>query len=164
MSDIWLVQLLCPARHALCAMPYEPTQYSRDAIETAMATLMHEQGVNPWCGICGSGDIHAEHAKMQAETWEEATQVLLESEEEQALTRALIGNRCQPRNFMGTVLGFCPCVLDNPDFCAHRQGLQGPCVCPCHGIIAQSCMAFPGHNPQDGCESSWHNAIEKETG
>ena len=92
-ADIWLVQLLCPARHALCAVPYEPARHRHERIEAAMAALMQEQGLNRWCGICGSHDVHAKHARMRVSTWDEALAVLQAEEEKQAVTRALIGNR-----------------------------------------------------------------------
>jgi hypothetical protein len=92
-TQIWLLQLLCPARHCLCATPYEPAEYTQDAIEATLRAMMQGRGMNPWCGICGSRDITAEHAPTPFTDWEAALVAMRAEEAKQLATRALLGGR-----------------------------------------------------------------------
>lgn len=90
---LWLLQVLCPSRHAIVAVPYDPDEHVAAAMEVAAATTMAEHGINPWCGLCGSHELHAEHAPMKWATLEEALPHLQETERQNQLARALLGNR-----------------------------------------------------------------------
>lgn len=90
---IWLLQYLCPERHAICAVPYRPEEYTAVQIEDITRALLLTHGINPWCGLCGSQDLHFEHARTRYTTWDEALPRLKTEEVKQACTRALFGNR-----------------------------------------------------------------------
>jgi hypothetical protein len=98
MSDdrIWLMQYLCPARHALCAAPYRPHEATAAQIEATVHVLLTQRGINPWCGLCGSRDLRFEHRPTRYTTWQELLPALQAEEAKQALTRALCGNRQTP--------------------------------------------------------------------
>ena len=93
MSVIWLGQYLCPQRHAIGAIPYRPEEYTPPQIEGIARVLLRQQGLNPWCGICGSRDLRWEHRPTHYTTWEEALPALRHEEAQQAITRAVIGGR-----------------------------------------------------------------------
>jgi hypothetical protein len=86
-----LVQLLCPARHAIMAMAYQ----SQDgAEEPEMATRLRAAfeellrlGANPWCEICRSRDLHTEDSPTPWESIETALPHLKQLEREQAAAR-----------------------------------------------------------------------------
>jgi hypothetical protein len=89
-EELWLVQLLCPQRHCLCAAPYfRPTQ-SAEEIEAALREEMTRQHFNPWCGICGSRDIQFEHGRLAEQDWDKAYAALRLGEIDQLLTRLQI--------------------------------------------------------------------------
>jgi len=92
-AQIWLLQLLCPARHCLCATLYRSTEQRPEDAEAALRALMTSAGINPWCGICGSRDITAEHAPTPYTDWEAALAAMREEEAKQLATRALLGGR-----------------------------------------------------------------------
>jgi hypothetical protein len=97
MSEIWLVQYLCPSRHALCATPYEqPTDQAE--IEGKLLAEMHRLGFNPWCGICGSRDLHFEHGRMAVQDWDEALRRLQAVQADNIASRAVIDARKRDRN------------------------------------------------------------------
>lgn len=93
---IWLMQYLCPQRHAICAIPYRPTEHTAAQIEAYAQQSMVDMGFNPWCGLCGSRDLRFEHRLSRSTTWEEAIPALRANEAQQALTWALYGNRQTP--------------------------------------------------------------------
>lgn len=91
--SVYIVQALCPMRHCLLALAYEPTG-GQDA-ETMTATLrshfkeLIEAGVmNPWCGLCRSRDIQFENALSKFATLDEAMPEMKKMAEEQAAVRA----------------------------------------------------------------------------
>jgi len=92
MPALWLAQLLCPARHAICALAYDAeTTAPADVDAQLLRVVDGTQGVNPWCGLCGSRELHVEHGKLRTNDWEEATQQLRELEERQLATRLALG-------------------------------------------------------------------------
>ena len=99
MSDdrIWLMQYLCPQRHAIIAVPYRPAEHTAPQIEAQAQGMMTQAGINPWCGLCGSQDLRFEHAPTRYTTWEEALPALKAEEAKQVRTWALLGNRQTPR-------------------------------------------------------------------
>lgn len=95
MPEIWLAQYLCPRRHAICATPYERPADPAE-IERKLLAELQRLGFSPWCGLCGSRDLHFEHGKMRAANWDEAWRSLQQGERDNIATRvyfdALKGN------------------------------------------------------------------------
>lgn len=96
--SIWLVQLLCPARHAIVASPYDPAEWSRAAIETELRERLTRCGVREACGICGATTLHFEHAKTIYTDWATALDGLFAAEAQQILSRAHIDAARKDRN------------------------------------------------------------------
>lgn len=84
---IHLLQLLCPARHCIIAVPFDPGEMSSFDASTTGLALMGALHINEWCGICGSYQLVWEDKETPWHTIEEAMPHLLKSELEQTLTR-----------------------------------------------------------------------------
>ena len=104
MSDevIHLIQCLCPNRHAIFAVAYDPDELADD-----VALAVFQQGVedwirrgqiNPWCGICHSRELHYEVAQTKWKTMAEAEPEMLKAEAENLQTRALIDQKKAEKN------------------------------------------------------------------
>lgn len=89
MATIWLVQYLCPHRHAIAAIPYDPAEWSQADVETELLAQLELVGVQPWCALCQSTELHFEHAKTRFTDWETALRALFASEQDQMHTRRL---------------------------------------------------------------------------
>jgi hypothetical protein len=89
MADLWLVQYLCPQRHALCAAPYERPADTAE-IEGRLLADMYRLGLNPWCGLCGSRDLRFEHRRLAFTDWDDAMAALRQCQADQLLTRQMI--------------------------------------------------------------------------
>jgi hypothetical protein len=84
---IHIVQCLCPQRHTISAVLYDPaeprensaTDLLRESVEGAIKSGL----LNPWCGICSSRDFTYEDRATRFETMEEALRVAKEMEKEQ---------------------------------------------------------------------------------
>lgn|SRR5262245_29495405 len=76
MIDLWLVQYLCPSRHALMASPYDRAAIDPAQQEQALIAGMLQFGVQAYCGICGSRDLHFEHGKLPYDNWDDALRAL----------------------------------------------------------------------------------------
>lgn len=90
MSELWLVQYLCPKRHCLVASPYERPTQTAEGVEAALLAEMTRLGLLPRCGLCGSHDVYFEHAKLADQNWDTALEKLLHNERAQILSRAAI--------------------------------------------------------------------------
>jgi len=84
---IWIVQLLCPARHCVIAAAFDPEVDSDEETTRKLEEWREKLGLNPWCGICGSTRLRYESHRTKFQTMEEALPSLKKSEQEQALTR-----------------------------------------------------------------------------
>jgi hypothetical protein len=89
--SVHLIQLLCPKRHCIIAMPYLSEQKrgkerTIDLIKAAEAARVF----NPWCGICGSRDLVYEEGKTTFATLEEAMPLLRQLEADNLLSRQLL--------------------------------------------------------------------------
>jgi hypothetical protein len=87
MPALWLAQLLCPQRHAICALAYDLDETPAAEIEAKLQGVIGPGGLNPWCGLCGSRHLHIEHGKLATDDWEEATAVLRACERSNLATR-----------------------------------------------------------------------------
>jgi hypothetical protein len=89
--SIHLIQLLCPQRHCIIAMPY-PSGQERGKERTIdlMEEMRRTLGINPWCGICGSQELVYEDRPTAFEALQEAMPMLRELEDEQLRSRGLL--------------------------------------------------------------------------
>ena len=86
---IYIVQLLCPARHCLIGALIGP-DFSSQQEQKFMGyfhRLVADEDINPWCHTCGSREIRAECRPTKYRTMEEAKQAAKELEAEQMETR-----------------------------------------------------------------------------
>lgn len=51
---IHLIQWLCPSRHCLVAVAYDPQQQTHDQAVAQLEKLAADAGVLPLCALCGS--------------------------------------------------------------------------------------------------------------
>ena len=100
MPALWIAQLLCPARHAICALLYDIDQTPAADIETHLLSVVRERvlGIDPWCGLCGSRELHVEHSKLPTDDWTEATLVARLIEAENLATRERFHERKRSTN------------------------------------------------------------------
>jgi hypothetical protein len=78
---IRLVQLLCPSRHALLALPFDPVEFSdAEAIKHLSDRFEGFKGgrINRRCGVCGSADLRYEVGQTGFATMDEALPKLVE--------------------------------------------------------------------------------------
>lgn len=107
---IYIIQCLCPNRHAIYAIAYDPKGIPAEDAglnphEVYMAMFQHqiekwvaEKTINPWCGICNSRDWTYEQRRTKYKTMEEAEKELREIEAENIFTRMLIDARKAEKN------------------------------------------------------------------
>lgn len=94
MPALWLAQLLCPKRHCILGLAYDSEETTPEAIEAKLTLTMHAlKVVNPWCGICGSRDLHVEHGKLKTDDWDEANAMLRAAEQANLATRQVLGEQ-----------------------------------------------------------------------
>jgi hypothetical protein len=97
---VWLIQCLCPDRHAICAVAGEADD--RRAAEEAVVKPFYKtlsmalatDLINPWCGLChaAASTWHCELAVTPFASMEEAEPFLKQSEAEQAKVREMWGD------------------------------------------------------------------------
>jgi len=89
MPALWLAQLLCPNRHAICALAYDIEETPAADVEAKLQAVIHARvgGLDPWCGLCGSRTLHIEHRKLPTDDWEEMTEALRAVERANLATR-----------------------------------------------------------------------------
>ena len=91
--SVYLIQCLCPNRHAIMGIAYEaggPSNERLAAFKLVMAQLIEEKTINPWCELCRSRDWHYETAKTGYRTMDEAEGPLRAVEAMQAQTREFL--------------------------------------------------------------------------
>lgn len=94
MAKVWVVQLLCPERHAIMAASYLRTDESHlEKVSEFIRKSIKENGLLWECGICKevdgpkSIDLHFEEAPTRFESMEEALPHLRKVEEQNILSR-----------------------------------------------------------------------------
>jgi len=87
---IWLAQYLCPQRHALCGVAYEPATTTPAEVEATIRDQMAESGLRHVCGLCGATTLHFEHRQTVFTDWETAMTALKASERDQMRSRAIL--------------------------------------------------------------------------
>lgn len=96
---VWIVQCLCPQRHAILAAAFEcETASEREALLVDARAAIDEGllagALNPRCGLChaDASTWRYETRRTRFATLAEAEPVLRESADEQARLRALLGS------------------------------------------------------------------------
>lgn len=100
MADrVWLVQCLCPRRHAIAAVAGEHPDKATAMRKlepwlcAQVESLLSSRAINPWCGLCHAhaGTWRYETALTRFATMAEAQPALERSQREQILTSILAG-------------------------------------------------------------------------
>lgn len=77
---VHIVQCLCPKRHAILAMAYEPPHPDpTGALKKTVEAFIEAKAINPYCGICFSREFSYEDAESKFETLKEAEIPLAQS-------------------------------------------------------------------------------------
>ena len=99
---VYIIQCLCPNRHAIFGVAYDPADMPHDvAMATFQSTIekwITDKTINPWCGICNSRHWTYEQRRTKYATMQEAEPELKRLELEQMLTRALIEQQKASKN------------------------------------------------------------------
>lgn len=99
---IHIIQCLCPQRHAIYAIAYDPDFMADDVAMAEFREQVTEwirKGViNPWCGICGSREWAYEQRSTKYKTVSEARPELKMLELENMLSRHIIEMRKEEKN------------------------------------------------------------------
>lgn len=97
MAKVWVVQLLCPERHAVMAAAYLREDESQlEAVSENLRNGLKEQGLLWECGICKhsdpakSVDLHFEEGPTRFATMEEAMPHLRKIEADNIVSRMYI--------------------------------------------------------------------------
>ena len=88
--SVYLIQCLCPQRHAIVGIAYEADEPSEERLEqlkSAVALMVETGAIDPWCGICRSRDWHYDTGKTRYQTLAEAEGPLRAAEVDQARSR-----------------------------------------------------------------------------
>ena len=91
-----IVQLLCPQRHCVMALPYQTDNGAEipektDELKKTFAELV-QRFLNPWCGLCQSRNLHTEDQPTIFRTMDEARSFLEQSERDQTATAGFFRN------------------------------------------------------------------------
>lgn len=100
---IYLTQYLCPLRHCIMASAFDGDQTTTAQSEAAILARMVELKINPWCGICGSAELHFETGRTRFPSLAVAMPILKIAEEDNLRTRKYLeesgaSNRMRSRN------------------------------------------------------------------
>jgi hypothetical protein len=91
---IHIIQCLCPSRHAILGTAYPsedtPDDVALAVFQIAVEKMLAMKAIRPECGICGSREWHYETGRTKWKTLEEAQPHLLQLEQENIASRALI--------------------------------------------------------------------------
>jgi hypothetical protein len=97
MGRVHLVQYLCSERHCVAAVAYRRGEGSYENTVAGLKAMLKSAGANPWCGICGSRDLHFEEGATPFDTWRvptgtagDATPELLRAQEENLRSREIL--------------------------------------------------------------------------
>jgi hypothetical protein len=94
-SKVRIVQLLCPQRHCIMALPYESPNGEEQSVRSAalrltFTRLVEEKTLNPWCELCKSRELFCEDMPTKFATMDEAKAPLLAQEAAQMATQLMI--------------------------------------------------------------------------
>jgi len=80
MARVHLIQHLCPARHCIMAVAYQPDEHTHEQALERLRGMEASLKVNPWCGICGSTELRFEDSETIYTTLAEATPALAQAQ------------------------------------------------------------------------------------
>ena len=93
---VYLVQCLCPARHCITALAFEPDgdlkpETAEESLKALTELALARSAMNPWCAICRarSSTWVYECARTRFRTMAEARPELKRLEAEQAQARSM---------------------------------------------------------------------------
>lgn len=99
---VWIIQCLCPQRHAIYGIAYDPKNISHDTVRAGFQQLIEqwieEKTINPWCGICSSRVWTYEQKQTKFQTMEEARTELRQLEVDNIISRIVIDQRKAEKN------------------------------------------------------------------
>lgn len=89
---VYIIQCLCgPSRHCILGLAADDKLSDIAKVEADFQAVIDDlkatNGINPWCGICGSRDWHLERARSIFQTIEEATPHIKQIEQENLAAR-----------------------------------------------------------------------------
>lgn len=84
---VFLIQLLCPSRHCILAMMFDPSEHPQPVVMHLLEARRRELKLNPWCGICGSSNLAYEVRPTKFSTLVDAVAAAHMLEAEQIETR-----------------------------------------------------------------------------
>ena len=90
---IHLSQWLCPMRHCIIALVWDPKETTERAMEEKGEDFLRKGITLRKCGICGSEDIRCETARTRYKTMEEAKPQLEVLERANAVAREIFQQR-----------------------------------------------------------------------
>lgn len=89
MAKIKIMQLLCPMRHCLVGLAYDPeTTTNKEAVELLKKGIK-AMNLNRWCGLCGSRNLCFETGATVFDSMAEAGKFLVAEEKKNLATRAI---------------------------------------------------------------------------
>lgn len=95
--SVYIIQCLCPNRHCIYGIAYDPEEIAHDVVMTGFQQLIQDwisdKAMNPWCGICESRNFTYEQCRTKFQTMEEARAELKKLELENLVSRLLIDSR-----------------------------------------------------------------------
>lgn len=88
---VYLLQLLCPQRHAMCAVVYDSAKDNVDEVKATIRLHLEHNHANDWCGICGSTLRTWDNRPLpQFATCEEVLPLIRRLEAQNIATRAML--------------------------------------------------------------------------
>lgn len=102
--SVYIIQCLCPNRHAIYGIAYDPKDMPHDVAMAVFQQQIEEwiatKTINPWCGICAQGEKSwtYEQRRTKYKTMEEAKPELKALELEMMLSRMVIDASKENKN------------------------------------------------------------------
>jgi hypothetical protein len=91
---IHLLQCMCPSRHCIVAIAYDPdslpAETAMNGFQSLVGVLIQQKRIDPFCGLCGSRVWHYEDGVSKFKTVQEAMPMLQALELQQARFRQFI--------------------------------------------------------------------------
>jgi hypothetical protein len=82
-----LTQYLCVNQHCILAVSWEALDFEQAQVEGLIMERIKELKILPWCGLCGSTNLHFKTAPLPFDSVAQAMPALKACEAAQALTR-----------------------------------------------------------------------------
>lgn len=99
---VYIIQCLCPNRHAIYAIAYESKDMPHDVAMAVFQQQIEEwiatKTINPWCGICNSRNWTYEQRRTKYGSMEQAKVELKRLELENLLSRMILDQTKAQKN------------------------------------------------------------------